>query len=90
MRRTHLRHHENIAKRVLIHIAGFNLGLLMRKRFGVGKPRCLQGLSPSLLAAAITFINTLFALVRRPSRPSAESRRDKPWVAIAPVAQAAA
>jgi transposase len=33
MRRTHLRGHENIAKRMLIHIAGFNLGLLMRKRF---------------------------------------------------------
>src|SRR5665213_2115590 len=43
MRRTHLRHHDNIGKRLLIHIAGFNLGLLMRKLFGVGKPRCLQG-----------------------------------------------
>lgn len=31
MRRTHLRHHDNILKRLLIHIAGFNLGLLMRK-----------------------------------------------------------
>ena len=43
MRRTHLRFHYNIAKRVLIHVAGFNLGLLMRKRFGVGTPRGLQG-----------------------------------------------
>lgn len=34
MRRIHLRHHENIAKRLLVHIAGFNLGLRMRKRFG--------------------------------------------------------
>lgn len=34
MRRTHLRHHENIAQRLLVHIAGFNLGLLMRKLFG--------------------------------------------------------
>jgi transposase len=28
MRRTHLRRHENILKRLLIHVAGFNLGLL--------------------------------------------------------------
>jgi hypothetical protein len=43
MRRTHLRFRYNIAKRMLIHVAGFNLGLLMRKRFGVGTPRGLRG-----------------------------------------------
>ena len=42
MRRTHLRGHPNILKRVLIHVAGFNLSLLMRKLFGIGKPRALQ------------------------------------------------
>ena len=42
MRRTHLRGHENILKRLLIHICGFNLGLLMRSVFGVGTPRSLQ------------------------------------------------
>ena len=56
MRRTHLRHHENIAKRVLIHVAGFNLGLLMRKRFGVGKPRCLQGLAAAFLRAVVALL----------------------------------
>jgi transposase len=64
MRRIHLRHHENIAKRLLIHIAGFNLGLLMRKRFGIGKPRCLQGLSAALGAAMIGLIRILLTLVR--------------------------
>jgi transposase len=44
MRRTHLRRHDNIAKRLLIHVGGFNLGLLMRKLTGFGKPRLLQGL----------------------------------------------
>ena len=44
MRRVHLRGHENIRKRLLIHAAGFNLGLLMRARFGYGTPRSLQGL----------------------------------------------
>jgi transposase len=43
MRRTHLRGHENILKRLLIHTAGFNLGLLLRKLAGIGTPRGLQG-----------------------------------------------
>lgn len=48
MRRTHLRHHENIAKRLLVHVGGFNLGLVMRKLIGIGKPRRLQGRSASI------------------------------------------
>jgi hypothetical protein len=56
MRRTHLRHHEKIAKRMLIHVAGFKLGLLLRKRFGFGKPRALQGLAAALVALlTVTF-----------------------------------
>ena len=43
MRRTHLRGHENILKRLLIHGGGFNLGLAMRQCLGIGKPRRLQG-----------------------------------------------
>ncbi len=43
MRRTHLRGHANILKRLLVHTGGFNLGLLMRTRFGIGTPRGLQG-----------------------------------------------
>ena len=43
MRRLHLRGRRNIAKRVLIHTAGFNLGLLMRVKFGLLKPRRLGG-----------------------------------------------
>ena len=39
MRRTHLRHHDNILKRLLIHVAGFNLGILMRAILGAGTPR---------------------------------------------------
>lgn len=45
MRRTHLRGHSNIEKRLLIHYAGFNLGLLLRGLIGVGTPRGLQGRS---------------------------------------------
>ena len=43
MRRVHLRVHTNIRKRLLIHTASFNLGLLMRQLIGVGTPRGLQG-----------------------------------------------
>src|SRR6202040_65357 len=39
MRRTHLRGHKNILKRLLIHVGAFNLGLLVRTMLGAGKPR---------------------------------------------------
>jgi transposase len=42
MRRTHLRRHSNILKRLLIHGSAFNLGLLMRKICGSGTPRGLR------------------------------------------------
>jgi transposase len=48
MRRTHLRKHNNILKRLLVHVAGMNLGLLLRNLYGVGTPRSLQGLSLTL------------------------------------------
>ena len=43
MRRVYLRGQENILKRPLVHVAGTNLGLLIRKASGVGTPRSLQG-----------------------------------------------
>src|SRR5881396_562782 len=43
LRRTHLRGHRNILKRLLVHAGAFNLGILMRKIFGRGTPRGLQG-----------------------------------------------
>ena len=48
MRRTHLRKHNNILKRLLVHVAGMNLGLLLRSMYGIGTPRGLQGLSYTL------------------------------------------
>ena len=60
MRRTHLRGHTNILKRVLIHAGGFNLGLIMRHIFGVGTPRGLQ----SRLAAAMAVMIALWTLLQ--------------------------
>ena len=39
MRRTWLRGRENVHKRYLVHIAGHNLGILMRLLIGAGTPR---------------------------------------------------
>ena len=50
IRRTHLRGHGNILKRLLVHVAGFNLSLAMRSLFGIGKPRRMQdGLAAGVL-----------------------------------------
>jgi transposase len=42
-RRTWLRGLVNVTKRYVVQVAAHNLGLLLRKLFGVGKPRVLQG-----------------------------------------------
>jgi transposase len=63
MRRAWLRGRENLHKRYLVHIAGYNLGLIMRLLVGAGTPReFLAGGSAYLLAlvhangAALAFL----------------------------------
>jgi transposase len=60
MRRTHLRGHTNILKRLLVHVSGFNLGLIMRQLTGLGTPRGLQG-RPAVI---ITILLVLWAVLR--------------------------
>ncbi len=55
LRRVHLRGHANILKRVLIHTAALNLGLLMRTLVGVGTPRSLQGRLQRLFVGIAAF-----------------------------------
>jgi len=57
MRRLHLRGRENILKRLLIHVGGFNLSLVLRQSFGKGTPRGLQDL-------ATLHLNAIYALIR--------------------------
>ena len=59
MRRVHLRGHPNILKRLLVHVCGFNLGLLMRQLTGVGTPRCLQGRAVALCSALLDLLDAL-------------------------------
>jgi transposase len=53
MRRAWLRGRENLRKRYLVHVAGYNLGLIMRLLVGAGTPRgFLAGASAYLLLLA--------------------------------------
>lgn len=72
MRRTHLRGHPNILKRVLVHVAGFNLSLVLRRVLGVGTPRGLQGRAAASLGlwrALVIVFSGLGARLRRWMRP---------------------
>lgn len=61
MRRTHLRKHDNILKRLLTHVAGFNLGILMRNLIGKATPKEYAELKASLITAVSRFISTIKA-----------------------------
>jgi transposase len=63
MRRTHLRGHGNILKRLLIHVAGFNLSLVMRKILGVGTARGLQGLAARVVCAFLRILRTIWTVI---------------------------
>jgi len=62
MRRTHLRKHDNILKRQLIHVGGFNLSLIFRRLLGAGTPREWNNLGGRL------FLSLLMVLLRLQSR----------------------
>ncbi len=64
MRRLHLRGRENVAKRVLLHAAAFNVGLMMRVRYGLRKPRSLSATAAAAAAAARALFFELVDWVR--------------------------
>lgn len=83
MRRLHVRGSENVLKRVLVQAAAFNIGLLLRKLTGWGKPRqgrgCLggqfgaSGLAMLLLelpSGAVGWLRPIWAQVEKEIRPS--------------------
>jgi len=61
MRRVHLRRHPNLLKRLLVHVAAFNLGLVMRQLLGRGTPRGLQGCNLDLLGAWLGVLSEAWA-----------------------------
>jgi transposase len=64
LRRTHLKGHGRILKRLLIHVAGCNLALMMRTLFGLGTPRGLQGLACHLFRTFSVWMANLRALCK--------------------------
>lgn len=64
MRRTHLRGHQNIAKRLLVHAAGFNLSLVLRRLLGFGKPRRVQDAVRRFFVLVGELLGWLWALIR--------------------------
>ncbi|VUX46344.1 transposase [Candidatus Defluviicoccus seviourii] len=61
MRRTWLHGRENVHKRYLIHVAGHNLGLLMRQIIGAGTPR--EATARGLLLLVVVFAEDILAIV---------------------------
>lgn len=70
MRRAFLRGRENILKRYLVHVAGFNLSLVMRAIFGVGTPRELRGVARDLISALFALLRALLGLGSCPTHPT--------------------
>jgi transposase len=74
LRRTHLRGHPNILKRLLIHVGAFNLSLVLRKKLGAGTPRGLAALKKVLWCSLERFFEAFGAVLRR-CRPSCAKDR---------------
>ena len=65
MRRCHLRGHENILKRQLIHVGAFNLSLILRKLLGAGTPRELKNRAGRVFSRLLCFLLGLRKTVSR-------------------------
>src|SRR5262249_41147263 len=57
-RRSWLRGLRNVGKRYLIEVAGHNLGIMMRRVFGKGTPRRLQGLRTAVVTWICRWVET--------------------------------
>jgi transposase len=81
MRRTHLRGRENILKRLLVHVAAFNLSLILRSELGSGTPRELANRESSLIFALVFVLWYFSAPMHHPTLRfcSAELTRRRSW-----------
>jgi len=91
MRRVHLRGRQNISKRLLVHVAAFNLSLILRRSLGVGKPRGLQGTREGRLFLLFTSLLTATVTLLAPMCTALEhllARRDNHPIPLQPLAPA--
>jgi len=77
MRRTHLRGHQNILKRLLIHVGAFNLSLIFRTLWGSGTPRELRNRRSSFVVVLLWLLDRSSAPARRPSSSFSSSRLNR-------------
>jgi transposase len=75
LRRVYVRGQNNVLKRVLVQASGFNLGLLMRTRFGIGTPRALQGRTVATFAVLSTIWHVVSEWMASMSRPLRSTER---------------
>ena len=82
MRRAWLRGRENIHKRYLVHVAGFNLGVLMRALHGQGTPREAADARVAFMFVLRTDALLVFGLIAvidaNPPRSSSPSASPQP------------
>jgi len=84
MRRTHLRGHQNILKRLLVHAGAFNLALIMRQLLGAGTPRGLQARLGALIGLVMALLHPLHDGWTVLARPAAPARRCSGHISTAP------
>jgi transposase len=74
MRRTYLRGHQNILKRLLIQVGAFNLSLIFRTLWGSGTPRELRNRRSSFVLVLLWLLDRSSAPAHRPSSSFPSSR----------------
>ena len=67
LRRTHLRGRENVQKRYFVHVAAYNLGLVMRQLLGAGTPKELAARGARLLCLLHPDLGLLVILILPPN-----------------------
>ena len=80
LRRVLLRGHGNILKRVLLHVCGLSLGLLMRQPTGFGTPRGLQSPAYALGEALVLTLRRFWGLVSRSPAFIPGNWTDPSWI----------
>jgi transposase len=74
LRRTHLRGRENVQKRYFVHVAAYNLGLVMRLLLGAGTPKELAARGAGLLCLFDPGVGLVVILILPPvTAPEATS-----------------
>jgi transposase len=66
LRRTHLRGRDNVQKRYFVHVAAYNLGLVMRQLLGAGTPKELAARGARLLWLLHPDLGLLLILILPP------------------------